>query len=474
MGIDGFYTWIKKNYSESICPASSFNKFNHIYIDTNFLLHNSLYKSSSRIDLMDNLYSYLNSIINNFIAIQSITFAIDGPAPYSKIKKQRERRFGESYNGHLSPLELTPGTDLMEDIDKEMKQYIIDVKNKYKFLSPKIELISSNIADEGELKILQKILLNSNNPLHSHLIVGNDADHVVMAMACAPVHNIFILIKDKTSRNIVSIDKFMVLQHSKYCSNQILMNNIHCLKNHPFRYDFVLLSIMMGNDYFPKLYYTTFDNLWNTYKQVYCRYNGTIINNKGLFNIHILKHFFTYLLLNIKKQFTSFDIIQYSEKDILSYLQGLLWCLNMYKTGQCSMYDYVYDGQPPKPVYILHFLNNYPNINIKLPTSDVLPVNANIYSLLLMPITAIDLVPKKYHKYINGKLKYIFESEICKKCITFRKKINSIKNKIKNVKNRNILKLRLNDTKHLYYDHKSIHHVFNKNDIDYIVKLTQN
>ena len=92
MGIKSYYEWLHKNYEYAIKQAIKIQKYDHILIDTNFVLHNAMYNSKTEKDFIVRVYQALDFIFSRFIALHSVYIAIDGPAPYSKIALQRKRR----------------------------------------------------------------------------------------------------------------------------------------------------------------------------------------------------------------------------------------------------------------------------------------------------------------------------------------------------------------------------------------------
>ena len=98
-----------------------------------------------------------------------------------------------------------------------------------------------------------------------NLDVGNDADLVVMAAALGDVDNIYILLRDVRSYKLFDLDSFL-LEHSKQYMG--VKEDLDYYQNFYYlRSDFAVLSIMMGNDYIPRVCYAKFDKIWETYRR---------------------------------------------------------------------------------------------------------------------------------------------------------------------------------------------------------------
>src|SRR5439155_15625762 len=92
MGIPYFHNLLKKKYPDSYIQIKNNNIYEYIYIDINFLLHNSIYNCKTEKEFKKKLYNQLDIIFSNFIAKKKVFFNLDGPSPFSKILLQRKRR----------------------------------------------------------------------------------------------------------------------------------------------------------------------------------------------------------------------------------------------------------------------------------------------------------------------------------------------------------------------------------------------
>ena len=466
MGIHNFHTWLREKYPEAFMDGRSKRKYDHIYIDLNFMLHLSMFRNTNERKFIAYLFRQLDDVITKYTVLKSIVIAIDGPSPYSKINLQRKRRQDmvnpDADYSKLNSLFLTPGTPFMLNLIKHLNHYIKNRKKWFRYRKVEFKVYPTTIPDEGEIKLLNQLIKNGKkNNYESHLIVGNDADLIVMAIGLKGIHNIDILVKNRRSYDLVSIPKIIIGHNKKY--GIIETDSISLLKNCSLRQDFMVLSIMMGNDYFPKVAFTKFDSLWHAYKQTLEK-TRTYLTHGNEFNIVVMKRFFTNLVLNLAPQYKKVHFKSYVDQDVDSfkgYLEGLLWCVDMYMNGECPMYDYEYNRtRAINPANMLFFLETLKE-KIIVPRSDTTPLSAETCALLLLPKKARCLLPKKYYSLQDTKLKRYYEMEECQICKDSRKEISNLNKEIyalRNMKRKTVKEsAKVNKLHHEFTTHKKTH-----------------
>nr|QBK89415.1 MAG: XRN 5'-3' exonuclease [Mimivirus LCMiAC02] len=448
-------------------------------------------------------------ILNSFIARKKIIMVLDGPAVYSKVIKQRSRRLMglDKINvDKMNPLHLTTGTPFMIRMEKYLQEYVKIVKNNYKYLKPEFEISPISEVDEGEIKIFKRIRKYGIKDLSdTHLIVGSDADIILLGLATKPIYNINIYVKYSKFQYIVSIEK-LIIAHSKemipkyhlplvnYKIDDDIFYNIIKLKNDNIRDDFVFVTFMLGNDYINKMKFVKYETLWNAYNETRLSTHGTIIQgtiketsffdprinqaslvNRKLINITFFKEFMTNVNDLLSKKNKKINKNTYCKNAVSEYISGLLWCLNMYQTTKCSMYDYIYDCDCPSPADILYYITTTKNIKFEIPKSDMNPLDVDIYTLLVMPKKAKKLIPKKYYKYMDNELKHIYRIENCKICNDYTSQLNKYKDEYKGIKKKDLPKKiqeKINKIKFLSNNHIKEHkNDFTLQDIYNINKL---
>lgn len=474
MGIQNFHQWIQKNYPEIFIPLYKYTIYEYIYIDINYILHNSIYNCQNIYDFRKKLTISLNIIFSNFIATKGVYLNFDGPSSYAKVILQRKRRNKLNGNDNQSKgqelsLGLTPGTTFISDIEKCIDIYAKNLEKSYSYLSPKIYISNSKEPNEGEIKICQQILKNGlENIKDRHLIIGNDSDLIAISMALKPIYNINILIKTKGINELVSIKKLIELHINKVVNEYTKPKNIY---NSSYRDDFVLISLLMGNDYFPKINYLKYDKIWEIY-YLFMKNIGNTVVKDGVFNDGTAQDFFYFLYKKLPERYKTNDIKIYNEKKSHTYLEGLLWCLNMYSTGKCSKFNYMYNYSPPHPYELLiHICSSN---KIEIPYSSIKPIPYYAYPLITLPKKAKNLIHPKYHNLITGDLNYLYEIEDCTMCKKIHCDFSIIRRKMndKNISEEEYDKLKKDNRNKIneYEVHKVCHNLkFDEKDIIKII-----
>ena len=474
MGIHNFHTWLRTTYPKAILAPISNNIYEYIYIDVNFLMHTSMYGCKTEDDFIWKLYDNFDRLFLNFIATKKIFFALDGVTPFAKIFLQRKRRQKTADNININKicsLYLTPGTETMMRIETHLNEYITKLQKKYSFLNPELIISSSNNDNEGEIKICSDILKTyrtTKNLNERYLIVGGDADLVVLSVAIKPIININVLVKTPSNKTeLISIKKLLEY-HCEYLN--IPKERINIVRD-----DFVILSIMMGNDYLPKVGYIKFETLWSAYKKIYASNKQTLIRNHT-FNNNQFEKFMLHVYNNLPNNFKKVNMNKYNNETIVSYLEGILWCWFMYKTGVPSKYDYYYNESGTlHPYEILYCLCN--NKKLEIPKSSVKSIPVHIFPLLLLPQKAAAIIPEKYRKLMTTQLNYLYEEENCNICKSLKTNLSTIsKERYRTEDEKKIKEINKNYGKELarMKDHRKSHtRTFNINDINKIIELTK-
>lgn len=419
MGIDNFHTWLRTNFYDSIMKCNS-QPYDHVYIDLNYILHKHVSYVKTADELINNVINTIEHIINTNKPIKTLNLVADGSANYAKIILQKKRRLqmaqsilSRNYNiDHINPLHLTPGTQFMKKFNNAIKTFAYNNTNEFS-----INVNVSDKPDESEFKICRLIRSNTQNITDTHLLFSNDADMILIAMALNGIYGIDTMIQLQGGNNYIVSLNMLIEQNMEFYGYTMLK-----------RLDFVFISLLNGNDYFPKLKYSNFNNLWNAYKQ-YIAPNETIMTETMDFNLEILQKYMFGISKMYKGHFStnnaSSKII--STKTINSYLYGLKWCMMLYSSGKYATYDYSYNGESIHPFdIVLHISLQTKTINdeLKIIESSCIPIQSDIYALLVLPYAAKELVPHQYHKYMKDKLWFMYKEENCEDCKNYRKHYN--------------------------------------------------
>ena len=253
----GFGKWMQSSYSDAFTSAVkgkkgfTFATYDHVYIDVNNVLHVAAHHTKNEDAFFKKLFALLDLTMRRTRPQYTVTLALDGPAPIAKTITQRRRRIRLS-SGEKVPLSedpprllkigLTPGSTLALKIDRALEYYAATRLLSRNSLPRGLlfEISGTRVPGEGEVKILRSMKMRVANPKfagHSHIIVSEDSDALLLAMTAAPADT-FVL----SSKLVFSVRSF----------NEQLARELPLgLDLEGARRDFVALAVMMGNDYLP-------------------------------------------------------------------------------------------------------------------------------------------------------------------------------------------------------------------------------
>ena len=469
MGIEYYTKWLIDNHGSCFVPRSGNNMYDYIYIDLNHTLHTAIHGVATEHQFFGKVKESLLNLLIEYFPRRKLIIAIDGPSPWAKVILQRERRLSSSRKTNLTrinALHITPGTQLLKNLEKFLIKTLNIIAKQYVYIKLDYVILSSDLPNEGEVKLFKELIkYGTQDPDATHLVVGNDADLVVLALACQSVNHINLL----SRAGILSLDKFL-----RSIMNN---NNLYGINQDATRQDLVIISIMGGNDYLPKLGYVTIDKLFATYKK-YRATGADCITQNNTFIVPNFKQFLDMLNKLVMGSYKKFKIENYDQPKIKNYLDGLLWCLDMYNHGTCSMYDYVYTNSGViLPIYVKYYLDFYGSP--QTPKSNTPPLTSEVYTLITMPKAAKNLIPKKYHKLLDTDLKDLYELEECDACGEIRGQLSSLYKELsfqrKAEQDTSTIRKKIGDVIKLYNCHKKTHRpAFQVTDVKRILELTQN
>ena len=443
MGITNFTKWLVETYPQ--CVLEKFETFEYIYIDLNCLLHMVITGCMNENMLRKRLCSRIDVILKNAKCLKKIILAMDGPAPIAKILMQRERRLKvlrtiESNSDLLdaiNPLYFSPGTKFMNSLKDKL---LVHVK-KYTDCNIDVSILDGH--GESELKLINELIINNNiKPKSNHLIMSTDADIIIMAYH---ISNINIPIFINNYKFVISINK-LHSEHIKIVGKSLCSGT-----------DFMILSMMMGNDYLPKFESFKIETIWEIYKIVIKNdKRGCLID--GRINLEFLIKLFRNIVFRLPKRIIKhFNIVTHNIDLYENYYDGLIWCIQMYSNQDVAKYDYKYIyNSLPHPLGFLIYLESMNKIkdNIVEKKYNIIDVPSNIYAALILPKYAYNLIDGDISEKFDEKFKYLYEEEFCQQCIKYDTD-KYIKNKI--------------NKDHL--QHKLTHKIITIDDIKNIVTL---
>jgi 5'-3' exonuclease len=404
MGIKDFHKWIRSSYPKSF-SKKWLDGYDNVYIDINFALHNCCYGAKSTEDILKRLYAFIDSVIQEILPTSTLIICADGSAPLSKIITQRKRRQDKmksisEENINTSSVILTPSTTFMLSLEENIKQYTTFISKCYNVNV----IVDINEPDEAELKLKRIMQHNINiRPKESHIIVTNDADVVVMLMTLQDVSHTYVYYKLTKDYDIISMGK-LLNEHVKTVG-----------KSKNASMDFACISIMMGNDYLPKIMCATFDKMWNAYKS-YISYDKNGLMSKNLtLNIKCMIAILSGIVCKSKALIKKSSIGTFFDPMYSTYMEGYMWCIQTYATGECKRYDFMYSHKGKiNPLELIANIGHKPHIT-KISTKIFPPINGELYSVLVLPHKCKQLLSSDM-KHFMSKVKILYEEELCKEC----------------------------------------------------------
>ena len=115
----------------------------------------------------------------------------------------------------------------MNNLKSQILKYLDDRKDWFKFRKVDFIVSSSEEYGEGEIKIIKKLRsLSKKNKQYTNLIIGNDADLVVIAMACISSSKIDIMFNNHNSKKIININKIANTFSKKIFNEKKILRNL--------------------------------------------------------------------------------------------------------------------------------------------------------------------------------------------------------------------------------------------------------
>ena len=442
MGIKDYVKFVKKEYSRA-CKKKWLNRYQNLYIDLNHALHHVGYKSQSPKDILSKIKSYLSMIILENRPTHKVYIAADGPAPIAKMVLQRRRRYDKvktlgsdetlNLTKNLS-LNFTPGTEFMLNLADELKHF-----SSYLSIVLGIEVeLDIETNDEGEVKIRRKIEEDQqSDPSLTAIVYSGDADMILLLFSLKRLSGIYQIVDKNT---IISFDQLLDIHTKKFDKKTTysIVNDgdIQQIKRKQasITNDFIFINLFFGNDYLPKVLLIKFINIWKSYSSLIPYYpNGLVAYDRKLRSITIDKEFMTGLILkttsmnrlNLMNKFNLDEMVS-SDFDVYSdYMNGIAWCFDMYASGVCADYRYIYDHSksPHYDGIILQILTQ--NTYVVPQTK---PIDSDLYGILLIPEKANTLLLERQKKLAEKLVSVhpiIYEEERCQECSSFSKNLSN-------------------------------------------------
>jgi hypothetical protein len=293
-GIKGFRSWFESQFPDAILAMpkdTAHDEFDHVLIDMNQLLHVALRRSRSEGHALTLLMKELDACCDLASPRRSLVLAMDGPPSAAKLATQRRRRFStivrsdwkqqqlkrfgrtlsktqeakklRRLNTETKTLCITPGTAFMDRAEQTLLYWAWQRMSnpRTRLSNVRVYISSSRVPGEGEVKLLDWIL-QKNRRGDSIAIIGGDSDLVLEGLIIPPssTHNVFVLLPDGNKRYLAVSLWETTRALSKFLPKLVAADMMRV------RTDLVLLLILNGNDYLPRLRGVSgFNKVFHTY-----------------------------------------------------------------------------------------------------------------------------------------------------------------------------------------------------------------
>jgi hypothetical protein len=327
-----------KNYSKNLSLEDVKTKeriYDNLLIDCNYLIHYLIYKCNNQKEFDKKIYNFINNLISIINIKNKILLVFDGKYdkkfvinPKQQTIENRTKYLKQSDD--FDKQEIKPKSKIINDFKSALIESLEQIKkiNKKKF---EIIINDDYIDGEADIKILD--LINDCKD-KSYCLLSKDTDMILISYSLILKNNIEIdIIFSLRPLLFIDINKIVV----KYSN---------------FKNDYILLLLLLGNDFLPSASHINYDILINSYQKYKSHFKKRIINKNKIKNDNLII-FITYYIISKNIKFNN-NMINYERFN--SYYNNLLWTLNYYKIIDIVI-DYI-----PNPINnvinIYNFINN--------------------------------------------------------------------------------------------------------------------
>jgi len=250
--------WGADTYRIVSCPPAR-AQFDHVLVDANQFVHVAVRRARTEEQAVAQLFYLLDGVLRVASPRKSLVLALDGAAPLAKLVRQRERRDadylkrdGAAQKG-IDSLLITPGTPLMDVVSEALVYYAWDRLQRRGSLENVTVFVSGvRRAGEGEIKLVQWLReLAPRRKRGTAALVSGDADVVLQSLASLALgadhwNEIEPTVLRPFARPLYGVFSSWALARS-------LATEFPTAALARTRDDVLMLLLLRGNDYVPKL-----------------------------------------------------------------------------------------------------------------------------------------------------------------------------------------------------------------------------
>jgi hypothetical protein len=327
-----------KNYSKNLSLEDVKVKeriYDNLLIDCNYLIHYLIYKCNNQKEFDKKIYNFINNLLNLINIKNKILLVFDGKYdkkfiinPKQQTIENRTKYLKQSDD--FDKQEIKPKSKIISDFKSALIESLEQIK---KINKKKYEIIINDdyIDGEADIKILD--LINECKD-KTYCLLSKDTDMILISYS--------LIIK-----NNIEIDIIFSLRPLLFIDiNKIVIKYLN------FKNDYILLLLLLGNDFLPSASHIDYDILIDSYKKYKSHFKKRIINKNKIKNDNFIL-FISYYIISKNIKFNN-KMINYERFN--AYYNNLLWTLNYYKVIDITI-DYI-PSSINNVINIYNFINN--------------------------------------------------------------------------------------------------------------------
>jgi hypothetical protein len=302
MGIKDYLKHIPQEF-----PLEKSRTYDYVYLDCNYMCHYLIYKCNSDTDLYGKIVDYWDYLASTIKIKKEVFLIFDGeydtdtlanPKYQTHLLRAKSKPKSDNYDAQS----IGPGTPIL----KTFREFLSDAIERYKKINKsnfKITVNSDNIKGEADIKILNTIFESKQNNI---CICSKDSDMILIAQSLCVSKSIDIdILSNFRPIKFINIKKF-----------------------NSYGLDYVLVVLLLGNDYLPKISNVSYQVLINSYDK-YIKFNKPIVSDNQI-NPNNLINYISLVILNSGKK-TKPKLSNINQERFQTYFNNIGWCLSYYK-----------------------------------------------------------------------------------------------------------------------------------------------
>lgn len=304
MGIKDYLKYLNQEY-----PSEKSRNYDYVYLDCNYLCHYLIYKCNSDTDFYSKIFDYWEYLASTISIKKELFLIFDGehenkndvmsnPKYQTILLRAKSKQKSDDYDKQS----ISPGSKIL----KTFREFLLDVIERYKKINRtnfKIITNLDNEVGEADIKILNTIFNSTQNNI---CICSKDSDMILISQSLS-------------IKKLINIDILSNFRPIKFISVN---------KFNSYGLDYVLIVLLLGNDYLPKISNVSYQSIMKSYDK-YIKFNEPIILDNKI-NPNNLINYISYIIGSSEKKI-KFKLSNIDLNRFVIYFNNLQWCLGHYK-----------------------------------------------------------------------------------------------------------------------------------------------